>query len=151
MTLDACDLFLLLQPVIIACIFFHVLHILMSALVVESQSMGRRIYACAMTQPRREFKAKYEPGSPQWSGHPTLVNKFKYSFSHSVRLPAPTTSSLTHHHGSLAKIHPPVNKSCTLPVSTSSLQLRNLENICCWGDVRREWHRKMQRPPSQQS
>ena len=33
----------------------------MSAHVVEGQSMGKRIYGCPMTQPRRESKAKTEP------------------------------------------------------------------------------------------
>ena len=39
----------------------HLVHILMSAHVVEGQSMGTGIYGCPMTQPRRESKAETEP------------------------------------------------------------------------------------------
>lgn len=71
---------------------------------------------CAMTQPGTErSRGRYLKQTPRWSGHASLVTKI--SPCHCVRLPTLASPSLTHHHGPLAKIHPPVSKSCAL-VST---------------------------------
>lgn len=119
-TSDLCDLFPS-EHSSLPTSFLHTINILMSADVIEGQIMGGFIHGCAVTWPQTDLKAKFESGftvvGPSYARKQTSM----FLLCHFVSLPSPTTPSFSYHHRSLAKIHPPVNKSCTLPVSPSCL------------------------------